>query len=125
MLTLHPNILEKEGVKEFVVLPFDEYEIREKIDAVLKLLTTLESGYFPLAKKEISEIHMEDYKTAIIYPMNIPFPIVMDLNRLPEDMERLKTLISYLRDNGTLCAVQSIRLDYGDRAVVAFKDRIL
>ena len=25
MLPLHPNILEKNGVKEFAVLPFDEY----------------------------------------------------------------------------------------------------
>ena len=27
MLSLHPNILEKNGVKEFAVLPFDEYLI--------------------------------------------------------------------------------------------------
>lgn len=25
MVTLHPNILEKDGKKEFAVLPFDEY----------------------------------------------------------------------------------------------------
>ena len=25
MLSLHPNVLEKNGVKEFAVLPFDEY----------------------------------------------------------------------------------------------------
>ena len=25
MLSLHPNILEKNGIKEFAVLPFDEY----------------------------------------------------------------------------------------------------
>ncbi|MCK4983698.1 MAG: hypothetical protein KAS17_12285 [Victivallaceae bacterium] len=26
MLTLHPNILEKGGVKEFAILPFDEFQ---------------------------------------------------------------------------------------------------
>jgi len=26
MLTLHPNILEKDGKKEFAVLPYDEFE---------------------------------------------------------------------------------------------------
>ncbi len=26
MITLHPNVLEKDGRKEFVVLPFEEFE---------------------------------------------------------------------------------------------------
>ena len=26
MLSLHPNILEKNGIKEFAILPFDEFE---------------------------------------------------------------------------------------------------
>ena len=26
MLTLHPNILEKDGKKEFAILPYDEFE---------------------------------------------------------------------------------------------------
>ena len=26
MLTLHPNILEKNGIKEFAILPFDEFK---------------------------------------------------------------------------------------------------
>jgi hypothetical protein len=32
MLALHPNILEKNGVKEFAVLPFDEFkEIKNEL----------------------------------------------------------------------------------------------
>jgi len=30
MLTLHPNILEKNGMKEFVVLPFEEFKEVQK-----------------------------------------------------------------------------------------------
>ena len=33
MLTLHPRILEKNGVKEYAILPFDEFE---KLKAALE-----------------------------------------------------------------------------------------
>jgi len=33
-MTLHPQILEKEGKKEFVVLPYDEFvQLQEEIEA--------------------------------------------------------------------------------------------
>ena len=33
MITLHPNILEKDGEKEFAVLPYDEFvKLQEELD---------------------------------------------------------------------------------------------
>ena len=33
MLTMHPNILEKNGKKEFVILPYEEFEkVREELE---------------------------------------------------------------------------------------------
>jgi len=46
MISIHPNILEKDGIKEFAVLPYDEFlKIREELDDYedLKLLRQAKS----------------------------------------------------------------------------------
>jgi len=105
-------------------ISLEDRDLREKIKRVLILLRALNGSYEPMEDREISEIHMEDNETAILYPINIPFPIVLDIDEIQKDIRDLVTLITYLKENGTLEAVRSIRMDYGDKAVVAFKDRI-
>ena len=46
MISIHPNILEKDGIKEFAVLPYDEFlKIREELEDYedLKLLRQAKS----------------------------------------------------------------------------------
>ena len=46
MISIHPNILEKDGIKEFAVLPYDEFlKIREDLEDYedLKLLRQAKS----------------------------------------------------------------------------------
>ncbi len=105
-------------------ISLEDRDLREKIEGLLMLLRALNRSYELTAEKGISEIHMEDNETAILYPINIPFPIVLDIGEIQKDIRDLVTLITYLKENGTLEAVQSIRMDYGDKAVVAFKDKI-
>ena len=46
MITIHPNILEKDGIKEFAILPYNEFlELREELEDYedLKLLRQAKS----------------------------------------------------------------------------------
>ena len=46
MISIHPNILEKDGIKEFAILPYDEFlKIREELEDYedLKLLRQAKS----------------------------------------------------------------------------------
>ena len=59
MLTLHPNILEKDGKKEFAVLPYDEFErVTEQLADYedLKDLRTAKSKEGAAATKSLSEV---------------------------------------------------------------------
>lgn len=59
MLTLHPNILEKDGKKEFAVLPYDEFErLAEELADYedLKDLRSAKSKEGPAPTKSLSDV---------------------------------------------------------------------
>ncbi len=62
MLALHPNILEKNGVKEFAILPFDEFK---QIQSELQNFEDLKDlRYAKLAEKDIKGLSLNEAKKA-------------------------------------------------------------
>ncbi len=60
MLALHPNILEKNGMKEFVVLPFEEFsKIKSELQDFEDLKDLREAK---IAEKKISGLTLSDAK---------------------------------------------------------------
>ena len=57
MLALHPNILEKEGKKEFVILPFEEFK---KIEDILMDYEDLKDLREAKSKEEKSKSYSID-----------------------------------------------------------------
>ena len=60
MLALHPNILEKNGTKEFVILPFEEFkEVQNELQNFEDLKDLREAK---IAEKEIPGVSLSEAK---------------------------------------------------------------
>ncbi|MBU8901487.1 MAG: hypothetical protein KOO69_01980 [Victivallales bacterium] len=62
MLTLHPNILERNGVKEFAVLPFDEFKkVKNELQDFEDLKDLREAK---MAEKNVAGLTLSEAKKA-------------------------------------------------------------
>jgi len=79
----------------------------------------------PLLIKNLSEIHVEEYGAFIVYFKKLPFKVLFGRDDFKRKIDSLRDIISHLRATYRLYQARSIDLDYRDRAVVAFTDRVV
>lgn len=79
----------------------------------------------PLSVKELSEVHVEENGTLSIYFNKLPFKVFLGGDGFRRKIDSLRHIIRHLRATHRLYQARSIDLDYRDRAVVAFTDRVV
>jgi len=63
MLEIHPNIIEKNGKKEFAILPFDEFlKLQEELQDYEDLKTLREAK---IKEKDIKGFSLSDFKNQL------------------------------------------------------------
>ncbi len=78
-----------------------------------------------LSVKELSEVHVEEDGSLTIYFNRLPFKVFFGKEAFFRKIDSLKHMIKHLRATNRLYQARSIDLDYCDRGVVAFKDRVV
>lgn len=95
------------------------------LKSVASFLNAVYLGDTPLFVKELSEVHVEEDGTFIIYFNKLPFKVLFGRDDFDRKIDSLSHIIRHLRATNRLYQARSIDLDYSDRAVVAFTDRVV
>jgi cell division protein FtsQ len=96
-----------------------------KLKRVASLLNAIHLCASPLLIKNLSEIHVEEDGAFIVYFKKLPFKVLFGRDDFERKIGSLIDIISHLRTTYRLDQARSIDLDYSDRAVVAFTDRVV
>ena len=96
-----------------------------KFKRVASLLNAIHLCAFPLLIKDLSEIHVEEDGAFVVYFKKLPFKVFFGRDDFERKIGSLIDIISHLRTTYRLDQARSIDLDYIDRAVVAFTDRVV
>jgi cell division protein FtsQ len=75
--------------------------------------------------EELSELHLNGDGSLTIYISRLPFKVCLGSKDFGRKLDLLGHIIKHLRINRRLSQVQCIDLDYGDRAIVAFRNRVV
>lgn len=95
------------------------------LKSVASFLNAVYLGDTPLSVKELSEVHVEEDGTFTIYFNKLPFKVLFGRDDFDRKIDSLSHIIRHLRATNRLYQARSIDLDYSDRAVVAFTDRVI
>ena len=79
----------------------------------------------PLSAEELSEVHVKVDGTLTIYMSGLPFKVFFGRDDFFRKLDLLQHIIKDLRTAYRLYQVRCIDLDYADRAIVAFMDRVV
>lgn len=90
---------------------------------VASFLNVLHRGDTPLSAQELSEIHMGEDGTLMVYFNELPFKVFFGKGDFVRKIDALKHIIEHLQAAHRLYQARSIDLDYDLRAVVAFTGR--
>jgi cell division protein FtsQ len=101
----------------------------EKNEASLKrvasFLNAIHLCVSPVLEKDLSEIHVEEDGAFTVYFNRLPFKVLFGRDDFERKIDSLKDIISHLRATNRFYQARSIDLDYSDRAVVSFTDRVV
>ncbi|MEA3358927.1 MAG: FtsQ-type POTRA domain-containing protein [Thermodesulfobacteriota bacterium] len=78
-----------------------------------------------LSLRELSEIHIDNYGAITVYFNKLPLKIFVGKDAFKRKINLLKHVMKNLEDNHQLYRITSIDLDYSDRAVVAFNEKVI
>jgi cell division protein FtsQ len=78
-----------------------------------------------LSPEELSEVHVKEDGTLTIYMSGLPFKVFFGGDDFFRKLDLLQHIIKHLRTAHRLYQVRCIDLDYADRAIVAFMDRVV
>jgi cell division protein FtsQ len=92
---------------------------------VASFLNTIHSYDNDLLVRDLSEIHIEEDGTFVLYFNNLPFKVFFGRDDFKRKIDALREIISHLKSTDRLDQVRSIDLDYKDRVVVAFQGRVV
>ena len=95
------------------------------LKSAASFLNAVYLGDTPLSVKELSEVHVEEDGTFIIYFNKLPFKVLFGRDDFDRKIDSLSHIIRHLRATNRLYQARSIDLDYSDRVVVAFTDRVI
>lgn len=104
-------------------------ECNEKNRVVLRgvasFLNTLYSYGNALLARDLSEIHIEEDGTFVIYFNKLSFKVLFGREDFRRKIDALEKIISHLKNMDHLDQVRSMDFDYKDRVVVAFKEKVI
>ena len=78
-----------------------------------------------LSLRELSEIHIDNYGAITVYFNKLPLKIFVGKEAFKRKINLLEHIMKNLEDNHQLYRITSIDLDYSDRAVVAFNEKVI
>jgi cell division protein FtsQ len=78
-----------------------------------------ETGHWSL--DDISEIHVNNGGDALVYSLSLPFAIRVNGENLEEQKSKIKQLVNYMQNAGSMEAVSMIDVNYHDGAMVSYK----
>jgi len=79
----------------------------------------------PLSVKELSEVYVEEDGDLTTYFNRLPFKVFFGRDDFGRKIDSLRHIIMHLRSTHRLYEARSIDLDYSDKAVVAFSDKVV
>jgi len=97
----------------------------EYLKRATSFLDLLSRDGTPLSAGELSEVHVKEDGTLTIYLNGLPFKVFFGRDDFIRKLSILRDIIKDLRSARRLYQVQCIDLDYADRAIVAFMDRVV
>jgi len=96
-----------------------------KLKGAASLLNAIHLCESPFLIKHLSEIHVEEAGTFIVYFKKLPFKVLFGRNDFERKIGSLIDIINHLQNTYRLDQAKSIDLNYIDRAVVAFDGRVI
>ncbi|HUU39564.1 MAG TPA: FtsQ-type POTRA domain-containing protein [Desulfatiglandales bacterium] len=110
-----------------VVTGLSESDIRNKeylnkVSSLINSIKTVNTAL--LSVKELSEINVGEDGDLSIYFNELPFKVFLGKHNLEGKIGSLTNIIKHLQDTHRLYQVKSIDLDYPDRGIVAFINRV-
>jgi len=100
-------------------------EMSRHLERVSSFLTTYSLWSAVLPARDISEIHVEDDGALSVYFNKLPFKVSFGRGDFAEKIISLQRIIKHLQVTHQLHDAKSIDMDYHDRGVVAFADRVV
>jgi cell division protein FtsQ len=97
----------------------------EHLRRVASFLTTYSLASAALPARELSEIHVEKDGALSVYFNKLPFKTYFGRGDFARKIDSLRRIIKHLRVTHRLHHARSIDMDYHDRGVVAFTDRVV
>ena len=97
----------------------------EHLRRVASFLTTYSLASAASPARELSEIHVEKAGALSVYFNKLPFKACLGRDDFARKIDSLGRIIKHLRDTHRLHRTRSIDMDYRDRGVVAFTDRVV
>jgi cell division protein FtsQ len=97
----------------------------EYLERATSFLDFLSRDGAPLSAGGLSEVHVKADGTLTIYLNGLPFKVCFGRDDFTGKLSRLRHIIKDLRSAHRLYQVQCIDLDYADRAIVTFIDRVV
>ena len=79
----------------------------------------------PLSLKELSEVHIDNFGAITVYFNKLRLKIFMGKEAFKRKINLLKHIMRNLEEKHQLYRITSIDLDYSDRAVVAFHEKVI
>lgn len=92
---------------------------------VATLLTTYSLARAALPARELSEVHVEEDGALSVYFNALPFRVSFGRGDFARKIDSLQRIIKHLQVTHRLHHTRSIDMDYHDRGVVAFTDRVV
>jgi cell division protein FtsQ len=96
----------------------------EHLRRVVAFLDLISSGETPLLLDELSEVYVNQHGALTIYVKKFPFKVCLGREDFTRKVDSLQKVVKHLRSTRRLHQVRSIDLDYTDRAIVAFDDKV-
>jgi cell division protein FtsQ len=100
-------------------------ELSEHLRRVASFLTTYALARAAVPARQLSEIHVEHDGALSVYFNKLPFKACFGRGDFARKIDSLGRIIKHLRVTHRLHKARSIDMDYHDRGVVAFTDRVV
>jgi cell division protein FtsQ len=97
----------------------------EYLTRVASFLEALYLWDTPLSIKELSEVYVEEDGDLTTYFDRLPFKVFFGRDDFGRKIDSLRHIIKHLRSTHRLYQARSIDLDYSDKAIVAFTDKVV
>jgi cell division protein FtsQ len=106
-------------------LSTDSSNNSEHLARVTSFLTTYSSMNVLLPVQQLSEVHVEKDGALSVYFNKLPFKVSFGRDDFVRKIDSLQHIVQHLQVTHLFHQTRSIDLDFSDRGIVAFKERVL